>query len=44
MKDKKIIWLHGRPERTEIINVSDYINLRIALNTSKTIDEFIKKV
>lgn len=37
-----IPFLGGRPKRSVIINKEDIINLGIALNTCKTIDEFLK--
>lgn len=36
--------LMGRPERETCINEDDILNLNIALNTAKTIDEFLFSV
>ena len=34
----------GRPEREKIINRDDGLDLKILLNTSKTVDEFLAKL
>ncbi len=39
-----IPFLGGRPKRGQIINKDDILNLRIALNTAKTLEEFLKNV
>ncbi|MFP4417135.1 MAG: hypothetical protein ACOC4C_04520 [Fibrobacterota bacterium] len=38
---KQIPFLKGRPKRNTTIGDDDLTNLRIALNTAKTLDEFI---
>ncbi|MBN1980759.1 MAG: hypothetical protein JW795_04465 [Chitinivibrionales bacterium] len=42
MKEGYIGFLEGRPNREKVINPDDMCNLTIALNTTKTIDEFLK--
>ncbi|MBN1759078.1 MAG: hypothetical protein JW863_12210 [Chitinispirillaceae bacterium] len=39
-----IPFLGGRPKRTFIITPDDIINLRILLNTTLSVTEFIKKM
>lgn len=39
-----IPFLKGRPERITVISLDDICNLRIALNTSDSIEEFLTKV
>lgn len=39
--DHIIPFLTGRPQRTYVIGADDIINLQIALNTSKTLEEFL---
>lgn len=39
-----IPFLTGRPERDTIISNDDIMNLKIALNVCKTLDEFLKIV
>jgi hypothetical protein len=39
--DQIIPSLSGRPERSTVINQDDYLNLQIALYTSKTMEEFL---
>lgn len=36
--------LHGRPKREKEINREDVINLKIALNSSKSLEEFLEQV
>ncbi len=44
MKKDYIAFLGGRPERETIIAKDDIMNLEITLNTSTTVDEFLKKI
>ncbi len=44
LRDDYIPFKGGRPNRTKIIGNDDITNLKIALNTSKSIEEFIQKV
>lgn len=44
VKQKKIKFLEGRPERDLPIGAEDIINLKIALETAKTLEEFLAKV
>ena len=45
MQDKAYIPLFaGRPERQKIIQRDELINLKIALNSAKSLDEFLKLV
>ncbi len=39
-----ISFLQGRPVRDGVINNEDLINLKIALNTSKSLQEFLLQV
>lgn len=39
-----IPFLEGRPERERVIGHDDLVNLTIALQTSKTIDELFKHI
>ena len=39
-----IPFLEGRPERTVVIRNEDIINLKIALHTSKSFDDFLKEL
>lgn len=39
-----IPFLEGRPHREKVIRMEDVLNLRIALNTSKSIEEFLKQL
>ncbi|MGA2507662.1 MAG: hypothetical protein ABSF80_09320 [Chitinispirillaceae bacterium] len=43
MKPDYIPFLGGRPARITIISLDDIVNLKINLNTSKSVEEFIKK-
>ena len=36
-----IPFLAGRPEREKVINQNDFLDLKIALNTSNSLDELI---
>jgi hypothetical protein len=40
----RIPFLSGRPERDTIISVDEIINLTIALNITKSVDEFLKLI
>jgi hypothetical protein len=44
MKTGYIPFLGGRPNRESEISEEDVINLQIALNTSKTLEDFLAKV
>ena len=44
LKSDYIPFLGGRPERSQVITLEDITNLTIALNTSNSIDDLIKKV
>lgn len=39
-----IPFLEGRPKREKVIRGEDVLNLSIALNTSKSFEEFLKKM
>jgi len=39
-----IPFLGGRPVREKVIGQEDMLNLRIALNTAHTVEEFVKMV
>jgi hypothetical protein len=42
--DNKIPFLSGRPVRDTVIGQDDIINLRIALNSAKTLEQFLETV
>jgi len=42
LKKDYIPFLGGRPKRITVIGQEDIINLSIALNTTKSVDEFIR--
>lgn len=42
MKEGYIPFLGGRPERENIISEDDIINLRINLNITSSVEEFLK--
>ncbi len=44
LKEGYIPFRAGRPARDTVIGKEDLLNLRIALNTAKDLDEFIEKV
>jgi len=44
LKKDFIPFLGGRPKRTTVINKEDIINLKIALNVSKNVEEFLKMI
>jgi hypothetical protein len=39
-----IPFMTGRPVREKVIGQEDLLNLRIALNTARTLEEFVKMV
>lgn len=43
-EEKAIAVLSNRPERETIISEDDILNLRIALNTESSLEEFIEVV
>ena len=43
-KKEFIPFLGGRPKREKIIKNDDIVNLTIALNSSKSLEEFLKTV
>lgn len=43
-KKDYIPFLEGRPKRKKIMSNDDIANLSIALNTCKTLEEFLKQV
>ena len=43
-KKDYISFLEGRPKRIKVISNDDIANLSIALNTCKTLEEFLKQV
>ncbi len=44
MKNGYIPYMAGRPKRERVISADDLTNLAIALNTSASIDDLLKKV
>ena len=44
MEDEYKKLLRGRPKRNSEINCEDIINLKIALNCSKSLEEFLNQV
>jgi len=44
MKDGYIPYMAGRPRREKAINTDDLTNLAIALNTSDSINDLLKKI
>ena len=44
MKDEYNKLLRGKPERDREINKEDILNLKIALNSCTSLDEFLDKV
>lgn len=44
MKEERLKLFRGRPARDTEINKEDIINLKIALNSSKTLEEFLEQV
>ena len=44
MKPDYIPFLGGRPERSVIINPDDIMNLKINLNTTDSVEQFLKTV
>ena len=44
LKSDYIPFLGGRPVRNTVIGDEDLLNLRIALNTSTSLEEFMSKV
>jgi hypothetical protein len=43
MKPDYIPFLGGRPERFAVIRADDIVNLKIILNTTDSVEEFINK-
>lgn len=43
-KKEYIPFLEGRPKRTTVIQSDDLLNLRILLNNSKSLEEFLSMV
>jgi len=43
MKPDYIPFMGGRPERITVIRMDDIVNLKINLNTTESVEEFIKK-
>jgi hypothetical protein len=43
MKPDYIPFLGGRPERLTVIKTDDIVNLKIILNTTESVEEFIIK-
>jgi hypothetical protein len=43
MKPDYIPFLGGRPERLTVIRMDDIVNLKINLNTTESVEEFIIK-
>lgn len=43
-KEGFIPFLEGRPKRDAVINGEDILNLKIALNTAKNLEEFVSLV
>ncbi|MBN2036774.1 MAG: hypothetical protein JW768_08545 [Chitinispirillaceae bacterium] len=43
MKPDYIPFLGGRPERLTVIRMDDIVNLKIILNTTKSVEEFLIK-
>jgi len=43
MKPDYIPFLGGRPERQTVIRPDDIVNLKIILNTTDSVEEFINK-
>jgi len=44
MKEGYIPFLSGRPDRNTVIGSDDVLNLRIALNTTGSVEEFLKVI
>ena len=44
LKPDYIPFLSGRPNRENVIGKDDLINLAIVLNTTETVEEFIKNI
>jgi hypothetical protein len=44
LRKGEIPFLSGRPQRREVINQNDILNLRIALNTEESLEAFLKQV
>jgi hypothetical protein len=44
MKPDYIPFMGGRPERGTVIRTDDIVNLKINLNTTDSVEEFIKKM
>ena len=42
--NQKIAFLAGRPDRNKTISDGDIANLKIALNTAKSLDDFFRTV
>jgi len=42
MKPDYIPFMGGRPERATVIRMDDIMNLKINLNTTESVEEFIK--
>lgn len=43
MKPDYIPFMGGRPKRITVIRMDDIVNLKINLNTTESVEEFIKK-
>lgn len=44
MKEERIPFLEGRPEREADIGSDDVTDLKIVLNTTRSLEEFLEKV
>jgi hypothetical protein len=44
MKNEEIGFLTGRPEREQVINDDDILNLRIAVETAETMEELLSVI
>ena len=44
LSEDYIPFLEGRPKREKIIGANDVMNLKIALNTAKSMEEFLSEV
>jgi len=44
MKEGYIPFLSGRPDQNTVIGSDDVLNLRIALNTTGSVEEFLKVI
>jgi hypothetical protein len=44
LTDKSIPFLGGRPDRLDIISEDEILDLKITLNITKTVDEFLETI